>query len=215
MGVLDQVMQLKNQGYGEQDIIDNLQQQGISPKEITDAMNQAKIKSAVSAPEESGETQAPPAPEPMAAAGAEQGYYTPQTQPMQAGYPTQAAPEYYEEAYAPATSTGMDSDTIIEIANQVFAEKKKKTEKRLEELEELKTLVKVKVDNIDERLKRIEKMIDTLQVQILEKVGSYGKELQSTKKEVSMLEDTLRKTIKTKASVHKKPKKKTTSRKRK
>ena len=57
-------------------------------------------------------------------------------------------------------------------------------------------------------------MIDTLQVQILEKVGSYGRELKSTKKEVSMLEDTLKKTIKTKARIHK-PKKKTTSRKKK
>ena len=57
-------------------------------------------------------------------------------------------------------------------------------------------------------------MIDTLQVQILEKVGSYGKELQSTKKEVSMLENTLGKVIKTKAG-HTKTKKKTTSRKKK
>ena len=41
-------------------------------------------------------------------------------------------------------------------------------------------------------------MIDTLQIQILEKIGSYGRELESTKKEVSMLENTLGKTIKTK-----------------
>ena len=215
MGVLDQVMQLKNQGYGEQDIIDSLSQQGISPKEITDAMNQAKIKNAVSSTEGPGATEAAPTPQPTA--GAEPGYYTPQTQEMGGAYPTQAAPEYYEEgAYAPATS-GMDSDTIIEIANQVFTEKIRKTEKRIEELEELKTLVKVKVDSIDERLKRIEKMIDTLQVQVLEKVGSYGRELQSTKKEVSMLENTLGKTIKAKAGTHIKTrtKKKTTSRKRK
>ena len=213
MGVLDQVMQLKNQGHGEQDIINNLQQQGISPKEITDAMNQANIKSAVSSP--GGPEAEAPSPEPTTA-GAETGYYTPQTQEMGGAYPAQqAAPEYYEEgAYTPS-STGTDSDTIIEIANQVFVEKIKKTEKRVEELEELKTLAKVKVDNIDERLKRIEKMIDTLQVQILEKVGSFGKELQSTKKEVSMLENTLGKTIKTKVgTVKKAPKKKTTSRKK-
>ena len=219
MGVLDQVMQLKKQGYAEQDIMNNLQQQGVSPKQITDAINQSNIKSAVSNPEEPGKTQAPPTPNEEATSA--EGYYTPQTQPVQQGY-TQA-PEYYEEgAYAPygeIATTGMDSDTIIEIANQVFSEKIRKTEKRLEELEELKTVMKVKVDSIDERLKRIEKMIDALQVQVLEKVGSYGKELERTKKEVSMLEDTVGKTIKTKvkSSVkHKKTsKRKTASRKKK
>ena len=86
MGVLDQVMQLKNQGYGEQDIIDNLQQQGISPKEITDAISQSNIKSAVSSPG-GPEAEAPPTPQP--AAGAEPGYYTPQTQEMGGAYPAQ------------------------------------------------------------------------------------------------------------------------------
>ena len=229
MGVLDQVMQLKNQGYSEQDIKDNLQQQGISPKQITDAINQAKIKNAVSSQNPEADDNpptpgTPPGPPASSAAGTqgEQGYYTPQTQPMQATETMQPAyqqapAEYYEEtAYAPTASTGIDSDTIIEIANQVFSEKIRKTEKRLEELEELKTIAKVKVNNLDERLKRIEKMIDTLQVQILEKVGSYGRELQSTKKEVSMLEDTIGKTIKTKArkKSSKTKKKKTSSRKK-
>ena len=219
MGVLDQVMQLKDQGYGDQDIMDNLQQQGASPKEITDAINQANIKSAISSPEGPGAME-PPTPEPISAAGTEQeGYYTPQTQEMGGAYPQQQAgpAEYYEEgAYAPA-STGMDSDTIIEIANQVFSEKIRKTEKRVEELEELKTVIQVKVNGMEERLKRIEKMIDTLQVQILEKVGSYGRELESTKKEVSMLGDTLGKTIKVKAgTAHTKTsKRKTASRKKK
>jgi hypothetical protein len=228
MGVLDQVMQLKNQGMGDQDIVNNLQQQGIAPKEITDAINQASIKNAVSGPDAAtaGQNYAPSpndaAPQAAApAGGAEQGYYSPQTQEMgaapQAGYAQQAAPtEYYEEGayqqpggYAEPAS-GMDSDTMIEIANQVFAEKIKKTEKQLEEVAELKTIAQVKVKGIDERLKRMEKMIDTLQIQILEKVGSYSKDLQSTKKEVSMLEDTLGKTIKAKASKSSSSSKKTT-----
>ena len=113
---------------------------------------------------------------------------------------TAAAPEqYYEQSYAP-TSTGVDSNTIIEIANQVFSEKIRNTEKRLEEIEEIKTLLQVKVDGMEDRLKRIEKMIDSLQIQVIEKVGSYGKELESTKKEVAMLGDTLGKTIKTKVA---------------
>lgn len=212
MGVLEQVTNLKNQGFGEQEITDNLQQQGISPKEITDALNQSQIKSAVSSTEAPPIPGAAPTPGPEATAG--QGYYTPQTQPITADYSEQqAAPEYYQEqAYTPS-SAGMDSDTIIEIANQVFSEKIRKTEKRVEDLEELKTIIQVKVNGMEDRLKRMEKIIDALQIQIIEKVGSYGKELNSTKKQVSMLENTLGKTIRSKVESHT-LKKKTISRKK-
>lgn len=184
MGILDQIIQLKSQGYEERDIIDALQQRGASPKDIMDAINQANIKNAVS--------NADAIPSPTNEGG---GYYTPQTQQVGSYQKQPAQAEYYEEqGYTPA-STGIDSDTIIEIANQIFSEKIRKTEKRVEDIDEIKAIMQVKVNSIDERLKKIEKIIDTLQVQILEKVGSYGKELESTQKEVSMLEDTLGKTI--------------------
>ncbi|HJX50704.1 MAG TPA: hypothetical protein VJ438_04535 [Candidatus Nanoarchaeia archaeon] len=186
MGVLDQVMQLKSQGFNDSEIVNALQQQGVSPKEITDAINQAQIKNAVSAeyPEEA------PGAEPISTAAVEGGY-TPQTQEI-GGYAPQGQEYYQEQGYA-QQPTGIDSDTIIEIANQVFSEKNKKTEKTLSELSELKTLAQVKIENIDERLKKIEKIIDTIQIKILEKIGSYGEELQTTKKEMAMMQDSFRK----------------------
>ena len=44
MGTLDQVTQMKNQGVPENEIINRLQEQGVSPKAIGDAMDQSKIK---------------------------------------------------------------------------------------------------------------------------------------------------------------------------
>ncbi len=199
MGVLDQVMQLKSQGMNDEEIVGNLQQQGISPKEINDAMNQAQIKNAVYAEDQSYE-----APSPISEAGAEEPQYAPQTQDMSQGYEQQAGQGYYQEAY-PQAQQAMDSDTIIEIANQVFLEKTKKIEKTIDELNEFKTLGQVKIDSIDERLKRIEKIIDTIQIKILEKIGSYGEELKTTQKEMSMMQDAFRKTgIKHKTSSNKK-----------
>jgi len=205
MGTLDQVMQLKNQGMGDEEIVSNLQQQGIAPKEINDAMNQAQIKNAVSS-EPAPEYEAP---SPVATAGAEANY-APQTQEVGAEYGGEAATgqEYYPEAgyqgYAPQTA-GMDSDTIIEIANQVFSEKIRKIEKTMDDLNELKTLAQVKIENIDERLKKIERIIDTIQIKVLEKVGAYGEELRSTKKEMAMMQDTFKRAGKrTKKSVSKK-----------
>jgi hypothetical protein len=200
MGVLDQVMQLKSQGMNDDDIVGSLQEQGISPKEINDAMNQAQIKNAVYAEDAGYE-----APSPIAAAGAEESQYAPQTQEINQAYEQQPAGQgYYQEAYAPAQQA-IDSDTIIEIANQVFSEKTRKIEKTIDELNEFKTLGQVKIDSIDERLKRIEKIIDTIQIKILEKIGSYGEELKTTQKELTMMQDSFRKArIKSKAKSSKK-----------
>jgi len=190
MGVLDQVTQLKNQGMGDEEIVSSLQGQGVAPKEITDAINQAKIKGAVS---DSGQ-EAPAPGMPPESAPAEAGNYAPQTQEMgNDAYQQEAAPqEYYEEgAYEQSPAGGMNSDMIIEIANQVFSEKIKNIQNKTDEMNEFKTLTQVKVDSIEDRLKRMEKMFDSLQIKILEEVGSYSNALKKTQKEVSMIENTM------------------------
>lgn len=98
---------------------------------------------------------------------------------------------YTQDDYAPS----YDSDIMIEIAEQVFLEKIKKIQKQVDSLTEFKTLTGAKVNDIAERLKRIETIIDKLQITILEKVGSYGKTLESTKKEMAMMQDSFRKVI--------------------
>ena len=51
MGVLDQIKDMEEKGFSEQQVINKLQEQeGISPQEITDALNRSKIKDAVSPP---------------------------------------------------------------------------------------------------------------------------------------------------------------------
>ncbi len=188
MGTLEQVMQMKNQGMSDEEISMSLQQQGISPKEITDAMNQAQIKNAVYAEDQGYE-----APSPVAAAGAEEALYTPQTQEMSGQGQYMPEQGYYQQEQYAAPSQAMDSDTIIEIANQVFSEKIRKIEKTIDEFNEFRALAQVKIDSIDERLKRIEKIIDTIQIKILEKIGSYGEELKTTQKEMSMMQQSFRK----------------------
>jgi hypothetical protein len=48
MATVDTVRQMQTQGYKDSEIINSLQQQGISPREINDALNQSRIKNAVS-----------------------------------------------------------------------------------------------------------------------------------------------------------------------
>ena len=55
MATLERVMQMKEQGMSESQIIDSLKQENVSPKEINDALSQSKIKSALNT-EQPGQT---------------------------------------------------------------------------------------------------------------------------------------------------------------
>jgi septation ring formation regulator EzrA len=63
---------------------------------------------------------------------------------------------------------------------------------------EFKTIYSTRIDDVNERLKRMEKYFDKMQVSILEKVGEYGKGLNSIKKEMNMIEDSFSKVMKSK-----------------
>ena len=193
MGVLDQVRQMRNQGMGDEDIVRRLQEQGIPPKAISDALSQEQIKNAVA------DEYSPPQDVPYSG-----GYpQNPATQEMNQNYGQQ---EYYpqqgyEESYQPGGGT--DTSTIIEVAEQVFAEKTQKMQKQLKEVSEFKVLAESKLDSISERLKRIENMMDKLQIEILERVGSFGKNLDSARKEMDMMQNSFAKVVPSLAEKHK------------
>jgi len=283
MALLERVLQMRKNGISEDEIVRRLQEEGISPKEISDALIQSQIKQAVSSdyseeteemepsimkseaqesvslkpitplqsqqykqtqqsqqiqkfqqkntqqmqsinqsqiqnqnqvqaqsqmqnqipvPENNSYEDQPPAPEPYQQYPDYSQYSAPA--PMQGqyyqdyysqNYPQETAEnqqENYNQEYTPVES---NTDIILEISEQVFLEKIKKFQKQLNDLTEFKTIYQTKLDNIEERLKRIEKMFDQMQVSIIEKVGSYGEGLSSLKKEVEMVEDSFSKVL--------------------
>ncbi len=229
MGVLELVTKMKSQGKGEFEIIKALQNQGVPPKEIQDAISQAQIKEAVAG--ETSEMQQsmmdqeqdnytnynpeeyvpqPQMPMDVVPQAPYQEQYPQDTsmqsygyqQPLpQYQYPTQGPPqgqEYYPqeypEQYMPETYSG-DSESLIDVAEQVFSDKSKKMQDSLETLEEFKALTENQVKSFEERLRRIEEIIDRLQISILEKIGSYGENLSNIKKEMSMMQDSFRKIV--------------------
>ena len=185
MGVLDQVTELRNQGMGDDEIIQTLQEKGIPPKLINDALNNEQIKKAVSdeyqPPTPSEQTEEQPAPQ----ENHQDQVYSPQAPQQQEYYSPQ---DYQQPGYE--QQQGFDSSTIIEIAEQVFAERMQKTQRQIDQMMEFRSITEGKMESISERLKRIEMTMDKLQIAILEKVGSYGSNLESIKKEMSMMQDT-------------------------
>ncbi len=207
MGALDQVTRMKGQGIPDQDIINELSRQGVSPREINDALKQSQIKYAVSNPGDELQPSIMPNEE-VPAPTPDQGYqpnvyeenqqqnYAPAEQEQ---YTPQENQQYYQpggnytEQYA--QPTGIDADTVMEISDQLFSEKIKKFQKQLDATSEAAILLQTKLENVSERLKKIEVIMDKLQIAILEKVGSYGQNLESVKKEMSMMQDSFSKMV--------------------
>jgi len=92
-----------------------------------------------------------------------------------------AAPGYQ---YPAASAAGLSTDTITEISEQVMAEKLMPIRNQLEKILDLKTTLESKQEALDERLKRIEKIIDRLQLSILQKLGDYVSSVENVKKEL-------------------------------
>ncbi len=212
MGVLDQVTQMRQRNMSDQEIISELRKQNISPREINEALNHAQIKNAVT--DIRGDEDMP-VPSPQGSQYADAGYdqennqdqgndggydqgqvYTPQPQ-QQAYYPQQqqSYPSGYGGDYYPQQQTATNTDTIVEVSEQVFDEKISEIAKRVDSADEFKVLTQARVEHLNERLKRIESIIDRLQASILEKIGSYGSNLDSIKKEMSMMQDSFSKVI--------------------
>jgi len=224
MGVLDSIMQMKNEGRSDSEVIQILRSQGVPPKEIQEAINQAQIKNAVAGANTQGMQQSimDTVPSPQEDSMQQEAYYPQQDysyQQAQPAYPMQQDPyanqgyaqDYsqnyatgdqnyyqdnyagdYQQGYAPTTS---DTNTLIEISEQVFSEKIKKVQETLDTINEFKALTDTKVKVMEERLKRIEGTIDQLQLSILDKIGSYGKNISSIKKEMEMIQDSFGKVI--------------------
>ena len=106
-------------------------------------------------------------------------------------------PHYYNQSTGTYTSigSGYDANTIVEISEQVFEEKIGGLRKEIEGLGEFRMLIQTQVEDLSGRLKRMESIIDNLQIAILEKIGSYGDNLQSIKKEMSMMQDSFGKMV--------------------
>lgn len=244
MGALEQVTRMREEGMSDEDIIYNLREQGVSPKSISDALNQASIKAAVTgirgdsltvpqnedfAPQEFYSLPEAPIKETPPSNQESQGYspsinYKSETEESQDYYSPQETynppaaqenylavpqPSYPQEAYAPEVyqpdpygqqaysgyASNTSTETLIDIAQQVVSEKTSDIKKRLDDLEEFRTLAQTRIDYISERVKRIDLTLDKLQIAILDKVGSYTGTLEGIKKEMSMMQESFSKTL--------------------
>jgi hypothetical protein len=99
------------------------------------------------------------------------------------GYPYDSYSAGYGQ-YQPYQEA-MSSDVITEISEQVVSERLAVLNDKLEEAIGFKGVAETKLSGLDGRLKRIEQIIDRLQLSLLQKVGDYVNDVKDIKSEIS------------------------------
>ena len=203
MALLERVVLMKNQGISENQIINSLKEENFSPLEINEAISQSRIKAALSTQETENMNQEEN-PNQDASINQQENYeqnqqpqYSqeqqypqyaqeqalpeiPQDQNQQ--YPQYAQEQYGQQYYDPNQQQGyysqtLDVDSVREIAKQEVEGITGKIKKEIDSLTKLKTDVNFEIQNLDNRLKKVESIIQELEKSIIKKIGEYGESI--------------------------------------
>jgi len=188
---VNDVMNMLQQGMSDMEIIRQLTDSGYSPVQITDALNQAKIKKEITGTEGLQpsilQTAVPmptprevPVPRPTAAAPSPM-----QMAPtMEYQYPTYP----YQYPTAEPVQPKIETEAIEEIAEEIVNEKWLEIKSKVSDVIEWKTYADKRLSSVDDRIKRIELSMDRLQGALLSKVQEYQRDIKNLGSEMAALE---------------------------
>jgi len=185
MGIIEDVKKMQQEGRSEQETVNALQSQGHGTAEIYDGIAQARIKDAVTASPPEQTLGAEPR---YASEGSMQpsllGQQTVQEVHEEPPAQPSAAYDAYPQQYQDYSYAAPSADAVTEIVEQIVAEKLANLKQTMEKVIDLRTAIDTRLEYLDERLKRIEKIIDRLQLSVLQKVGEYMTNVEDIKTEL-------------------------------
>jgi len=222
MALLEKISAMKKAGMSENQVASSLMEEGNSPREVSEAISQSKIKAAVASDENSGLQPSmmteessgqqymsvpnysgqPMVQQEVSAQStlAQQQYqqqYMPQqyAETQQQGYDSnyqQQYPEQQQEGYYQQT---LDLETVRDIARQQVEEIMKKTREQVDMLVKSKSELSFQLQDIDNRMKRIEAVIQDIQRAVIRKMGEYGDAISNISGEIRATQQSFSKII--------------------
>jgi len=137
------------------------------------------------------------APQEQSQAYAQESAYAPQDQ-----YGQQYAPQYvdqtqtaYDQSGQAYYSQGLDLETVRDISKQIIEESLKKTHEDIGSLNKMKSEIKFEVQDIQNRLIKIESTMNTIQSAIIRKMGEYGEAISGISNEIRATQESFSKVI--------------------
>ena len=123
--------------------------------------------------------------------------------PAESAYPSEAAyaqgyPQEY--GYAPEAAAGyypqvLDIETVRDISKQQVEEALGKMRGDLLSLAKMKTEMKFEMQDMENRLAKVESMMGEIQASIIRKIGEYGESISSISKEIKATQQSFSKVI--------------------
>ena len=205
MSLIKQIEDMKNSGKSDSQIVTDLRNQGYMPKDIEDSLAQFQVKAAVSneysmdpSMQQSILSQAPspsvPVPSPNSNFQVPSPVNNQEYSTNSYGAQQYDSPSYSDDS-SQYYSQNANSETISEVAEQIFDQKIGKIKNELSKVDDFKSETDNKINLLKDRIKRIEGIIDTLQDSIIRKIGEYGQNIQDLGSDLKMTQDSFSKVI--------------------
>ncbi len=193
------VIEMQQQGRDDAEIITFLTNQGLRPNQISDAINQAKIKQAVSA-------KSIEAPMPVEAPEGLSPSIMQQQQPVQESeeipipgrvgegqMPMQE--QYYGYEQQGGGGAGLDTEAIEEIAEGIISEKWDEAKAKIISMGEWKDYADNRLQSVESKMKRVESSLDNLQAALLGKVQKYEQSIRDLGTEMKSVQGAFSKVL--------------------
>ncbi len=230
MALLERIVSMKQSGISDVQIMNSLIEEGISPREISEAISQSKIKAAVaddasakansndlqpsimtptdntqqvmSVPEAQKIKASAPIPQqysPQQYATQDQyvqpQYYPQDQQGAYAGYDQAQYQQYPEQQGAYYPQQTIDLETVRDISHQQVEESLKKVREQLDLFSKTKTDLNFQAQDMENRLQKIETVIQDIQRAVLKKIGEYGEAISSISGEIKATQQSFSKVL--------------------
>ena len=167
---VDQVLTMREQGYADNQIVENLQSQGYNSSQVYDAINQV------------GMSQQMPQQAPMP----EQAYPAPDQYPSM-----QQPPPQQQEMYGATT----EKERIEELTEAIIDEKWNELVKDINKVIEWKEKTESKVNKIEQELEDVKMGLQSLHKSLFAKISDYDKNIGNVGVEVKAMEKVFQKIL--------------------
>lgn len=169
--IVDNVLSMRQQGYTNNQIIQELQRQKFSSSQIFDALNQADI---------SGRSVPP-------------GYFQGESE-QAAPYPPEQSQQPIEQPY-PQQESAVPNEKIEEIAESIINEKWEDLMKDIGKMIEWKNKVETRVTSMEQEMRDLKNNIENLHKAIIAKVGEYDQNILNVGTEIKAMEKVFQKVL--------------------
>jgi len=171
----DQVMALKQQGIGNDQIIQEMERQGYNSSQIFDALNQVNISGGGVGPEQPPATGAPP------------------TQNFTQEQPSPLPQQQFEQP--PQQQDLINKEQIEGIAEAIIDEKWKEFEHDIKIIIEWKDKTEAKVTQIEQQVKDLTSNLSNMQKSLISKISQYDSNITDVGTEIKAMEKVFQKIL--------------------